>query len=310
MDKNMTLVTEFFLLGFQILHGTRIPLFVAIAIVYATTQTGNFMIITLVSVSPRLQSPMYFFLKHLSMSEVLFTTNIVPNMLHIILHEGSTMSVGCCITQFYIYIASGSVECLVLTIMSYDRYLAICNPLNYTIIMHLRLCRSLVLTGWLLCFLVVLMTVILICQLQFCKSNVINHFFCDFAPLLELSCSDTTIVQTEVQLLSIPVVISTFVFIIVTYVCIFIAIHRISSNTGRKKAFSTCSSHLASVCLYFVPLIAIYMVPYRKNLINVNKLLSMLYTVVTPFFNPLIYSLRNKEIRDILDKLMNNKKHT
>ncbi|KAM4749255.1 olfactory receptor 6C4-like [Rhinophrynus dorsalis] len=271
---------------------------------YMITLTGDFVIITLVTTSQRLQTPMYYFLKHLSMSEILFTTNIVPNMLCIILEAGRSMSVGGCITQFYIYIASGSVESLLLTVMSYDRYLAICNPLRYNYLMNNRLCSILAFCSWLMCFLIVLITIVLICQLEFCDSNVIDHFFCDFAPIVELSCSDTSLVRTEVLVLSIPTVISTFLFILVTYMCISITIFRISSSTGRQKAFSTCSAHLASVCSYYGPLIIIYLVPYRKNSLNVNKFLSTIYTVMTPLFNPIIYSLRNQEIRNVLSNFL------
>ncbi|XP_063302546.1 olfactory receptor 6C4-like [Pelobates fuscus] len=180
--------------------------------------------------------------------------------------------------------------------MSYDRYLAICKPLHYTQVMDTQLCNKVVLLSWSLSFSLVLITIILICQLEFCGPNVLDHYFCDFAPLVELSCSDTTLLRTEVLVLSIPVVLSTFVFIIVTYVCISMAILGISSINGRKKAFSTCSSHLASVCSYYGPLIIIYMVPYKVNALNVNKFLSILYTVGTPLFNPFIYSLRNQEV--------------
>ncbi|XP_073480297.1 olfactory receptor 11L1-like [Aquarana catesbeiana] len=297
-------ITEISLLGFRSC-GPCIPIFFALFLMaYLITLTGDFLIITLVSTSQRLQYPMFYFLKHLSISEILFTTNITPNMLHVLLRNGSIMSLAGCIIQFYVYIASGSVESVLLTIMSYDRYMAICNPLRYADIMNLQLCRTLVSVTWFLCFTVVLTTVILLCQLEFCGSNTIDHFFCDFDPLVALSCSDTFMVRTEVVILSVPVVASSFSFIIWTYIYIFITIFKISSSAGRQKAFSTCSSHLASVCSYYGPLIVIYMVPYQRNSINNNKFLSILYTVLTPLFNPLIYSLRNEELRLVLWKYL------
>ncbi|XP_053319909.1 olfactory receptor 6N1-like [Spea bombifrons] len=306
MYRNRTVLSEFFLIGIQT-HNvpSRILFFAILLFVYTTTVTGDFLIFVLVSTSQRLQHPMYFFIKQLSLSEIVFTTNIIPNMLGIILLKGGVISFVGCISQFYIYIASGSVESLLLTVMSYDRYLAICHPLQYTYLMGLQLCRNLTFLCWTSCFSLVLITIILICRLDFCGPNVIDHYFCDFAPLVELACSDTTILRMEVIVLSIPIVLSTFLFIIVSYIRISTAILKISSNNGRQKAFSTCSAHLASVCSYYGPLVVIYLVPYRKNSLNVNKFLSILYTVGTPFFNPLIYSLRNHEIRDVWRKYFN-----
>ncbi|KAM9312192.1 olfactory receptor 11A1-like [Gastrophryne carolinensis] len=300
MSGNKT-VTEFFLLGFHSGRPSNYIFFAVFLTTYIITLTGDFLIVTLVSTSQRLQSPMFYFLKHLSLSEILFTTNITPNMLHVLLRDGGIMSVAGCFLQFYVYIASGSVESLVLTVMSYDRYLAICNPLRYGDIMNLQLCRTMVSVSWLLCFTVVLTTIILLCQLEFCGPNIIDHFFCDFEPLVALSCSDTSVVRIEVVVLSVPVVASTFSFIIWTYMYIFITISKIATSSGRQRAFSTCSSHLASVCSYYGPLIVIYMVPFQRNF-NINKFLSILYTVVTPFINPLIYSLRNEELRYVLSK--------
>ncbi|XP_063785702.1 olfactory receptor 11A1-like [Pseudophryne corroboree] len=307
MAGNRTTVTEFFLLGFQGHEPLNILLFVVIFLAYVITLTGDCLIIAVVSKSQRLQYPMFYLLKHLSVSEILFTGNITPNMLYILLRDGGTMSFAGCIIQFYLYIASGTVESLILTAMSYDRYLAICNPLRYTDMMNLQHCQALVIASWILSFTVVLITIILLCQLEFCDSNIIDHFFCDFAPLVDLSCSDSSIVRIEVVVLSIPVVASTFSFIIWTYMCIFLTILRISSVMGRQKAFSTCSSHLTSVCSYYGPLIVIYMVPYQKHSHVVTKFLSILYTVVTPLFNPLIYSLRNEELRNVLWKFLNIK---
>ncbi|XP_073402858.1 olfactory receptor 11L1-like [Dendrobates tinctorius] len=305
MDKNQTTVTEFFLLGFQIWSPFHMLLFIFFLLIYMITLTGDFLIVILVTISHRLQYPMFYFLKHLSVSEVLFTSNLTPNMLYVISRSGGFISYTGCITQFYLYIASGSLESLLLTIMSYDRYLAICYPLRYANMMNLQFCQTLVLASWLLSFTLVLITVVLLCQLNFCSSNIIDHFFCDFAPLVDLSCSETSVIRMEVVFLSIPIVASTFSFILWSYICISITILNIPSTTGRRKVFSTCSSHLASVGSYYGPLIVIYMVPYRRDSLNVNKFLSVLYTVFTPFFNPLIYSFRNEELQRVLRRLLN-----
>ncbi|XP_018095050.2 olfactory receptor 6P1 [Xenopus laevis] len=186
-----------------------------------------------------------------------------------------------------------SIECLLLTVMSYDRYLAICNPLHYGSIMNVKLCLSMSLWSWGLAFIVALVLDLLISHLQFCGPFIIDHYFCDFAPLLELSCSDITVVQLTDVIFTVPFILTPFCFIIFTYISIVLAILRISSSTGRHKAFSTCSSHLIVVCTYFGSLITLYMVPSKGHGFNMNKILSLLYTVGTPFFNPVIYSLRN-----------------
>ncbi|XP_075434067.1 olfactory receptor 11A1-like [Ascaphus truei] len=300
LGKNQTIVTEFLLLGFQTLHNFKILLFTVFLVTYIMTISSNLLIITLVSTSHKLNSPMYFFLAHLSISDILLTMVIVPNMLRLIWGEGGTMSVAGCISQLHFFAYSVAAESLLLTVMSYDRFLAICHPLHYTTIMNFKFCLQLVIWSWLLGFVVTLILVLPISQLQFCVPNVIDHFFCDLTPLLKHSCSDTYFIEIEDCVLSIPVSLLPFVFIIGSYVCIFLSILRIPSTTGRQKAFSTCSSHLTVVCTYYGTLIIIYVVPSRGHSFNINKVLSLLFTVVTPFFNPIIYSLRNKEIGEAL----------
>ncbi|XP_073510942.1 olfactory receptor 6M1-like [Phyllobates terribilis] len=297
MGNDNKTINYFYLVGYQSNKSINILLFIIFLMTYVVTLTGDLVIAILVTKSHQLQYPMFYFLKHLSISELLFTTNITPNMLYIILNGGGFMSLAGCIVQLYIYGALGTVESFLLSVMSYDRYLAICNPLRYANMMNLQFCRSLVLSSWLLSFTSSLITTILFCQLKICGSKVIDHYFCDFTPLVDRACSDTSIVRAVAVGLAALIVVPMFSLIIWTYVLIFIAIIRISSTTGRQKAFSTCSSHLASVCSCYGPLIIIYMVPYRKDSLNVNKFVSILYTVVTPLFNPLIYSLRNEEIR-------------
>ncbi|MEE6505915.1 hypothetical protein FKM82_007381 [Ascaphus truei] len=300
LGKNQTIVTEFLLLGFQNLHSSKILLFTLFLMIYIMTLSSNLLIIALVSTSHQLHSPMYFFLVHLSLSDILLTTAIVPNMLRLIWGEGGTMSVAGCISQLHFYCCSVATESLFLTVMSYDRYLAICHPLRYTTIMNFKLHLQLVIWSWLLGFMFVLLIILPISQLQFCDPIVIDHIFCDIAPLLKHSCSDTSFIEIEEFVLSFPVTLFPFVFIIVTYICIFLTILRIPSTTGRQKAFSTCSSHLTVVCTYYGTLIIIYVVPSRGHSFTINKVLSLLYTVVTAFFNPIIYSLRNQEIKAAL----------
>ncbi|XP_018426209.1 PREDICTED: olfactory receptor 154-like [Nanorana parkeri] len=245
---------------------------------------------------------MFFFLGHLSFSDVLLTSNIVPSMLHIILSGGGIVLLGGCMTQFFLYGSSATTECLLLSAMSYDRYLAICKPLHYTTIMDLKLCFYLVLICWSLGFAITLIPVFLMQTLWFCGPNVIDHFFCDLGPLLELSCSEVSIVKYEVFVFSSLLTIVPFVFITVTYVYIFLTILKITSATGRQKTFSTCSSHLAVVCTYYGALFVMYVVPSRGQSLNMNKVVSLMYTVVTPLFNPIIYSLRNQEIKSVIQK--------
>ncbi|XP_075434331.1 olfactory receptor 1J4-like [Ascaphus truei] len=303
--KNQTAVSEFLLLGFQGLHKFRGFFFFLTLALYILTLSGNLLIVVLVSTSHYLHGAMYFFLGHLSLSDILLTTNIVPNMLRVILTERAAISFTGCLTQIYFDGLSAVAECYLLTVMSYDRYLAICHPLHYTSIMDLRLCSYLVILSWILSCTSQLIPVILISNLSFCGPNIIDHFFCDLAPFLDLSCSDTSVLELEVFMSCLPILLFPFVFIIVTYVYISLTILSISSNTGRQKAFSTCSSHLAVVSVYYGTLMALYMAPSKGQSLVAHKVLSLLYTVVTPLFNPIVYSLRNREIRAALWKFLN-----
>ncbi|XP_063785695.1 olfactory receptor 11L1-like [Pseudophryne corroboree] len=187
--------------------------------------------------------------------------------------------------------------------MSYDRYLAICHPLRYTTIMTTKLQHSLVIYCWAFGFLLTQITLIFLCQLQFCGPNVIDHFFCDAVPFVELSCTYNYALQLEIVIIDIPIVIIPFILVVISYICVFTTILGISSTTGRKKTFSTCSSHLTVVTMFYGTLITIYLVPANRDFLTVNKLIALLYIVVTPLFNPIIYSLRNQEIRDIMGNL-------
>ncbi|KAM5171616.1 olfactory receptor 11L1-like [Mantella aurantiaca] len=263
---------------------------------------GNLLIIILVSYSKFLQSPMYFFLTQLSTNDILLTSVIVPNTLYVSLYDSGTIPFAGCITQFYFFGAAETSECLLLSVMSYDRYLAICNPLRYSLLMNRWLCLKLVIVSWMLSFSLILIDTITLSKLAFCKSNIIDHFFCDLSPLIEISCSDTYILQLEVSLLSTPLVILPFIMIVISYVYIIIAIMKIKSKAGRQKAFSTCSSHLSVVIMFYGTLIGIYVLPSREQVQNTGKILSLSYTVVIPLLNPVIYSLRNKDIKKALEK--------
>ncbi|MEE6505988.1 hypothetical protein FKM82_007443 [Ascaphus truei] len=302
LRENQTTVTEFLLLGFPAIHNFKIIFFFVFLLIYIVTLAGNVLILALVSTSHQLRTPMYFFLSHLSLSDILITTDIVPNMLYVIMAEGAVISLVGCITQYLIFSTSAGAECFLLTVMSYDRYLAICHPLHYSAIMDFKLCCKMFIWSWFLGFIITLNMVILVCSFQLCNPNVIDHFFCDLTPLLEHLCSNRLIVETALSLVGIPCVILPFIFIVVTYVCISHTILRISSTTGRQKAFSTCSSHLAVVCTYYGTLFAKYVVPFKGQSLTVMKLTSLLYTVATPLINPIIYTLRNKEIQTALWK--------
>ncbi|XP_075061765.1 olfactory receptor 1468-like [Mixophyes fleayi] len=305
-ETNVTIITMIHLQGFQIPQSITYFLFFLLFIIYCMTICGNLLIITLVSYSKNLHSPMYIFLTQLAVSDILLATDILPNMVHSILVKVKRMSFTVCITQFYFFSVAETSECILLTVMSYDRYLAICKPLHYSSIVNTHICLKMVIVTWILSASVVLIQTLTITTLQFCGPNIIDHFFCDLAPLLELSCSDTTLVQLEVTVLGSLIVVIPFLIIIISYVYIIVTILQIPSVTGRKKAFSTCSSHLAVVSLYYGSLVCVYLVPTRRQSWNISKVLSLLYTVVTPLMNPVIYSLRNKDLKKAVEQMIND----
>ncbi|XP_072254771.1 olfactory receptor 1468-like [Pyxicephalus adspersus] len=248
--------------------------------------------------------PMYFFLSQLSICDILLTTDIAPNMLNIILHERTSISFPGCITQFFIFGSIETFECFLLTVMSYDRYLAICSPLHYVSIMNHGLCNKLVLTSWLLSCLLASISTLELSELEFCGINIIDYLYCDLRPLIELSCSDTSRLQLEAILICIPVLVLPFLVIVVSYTCIVLTMLKIPSYSGRLKSFSTCSSHLTVVFIFYGTLIVAYLIPKKGQSRIMSKMITMLYTVFTPFLNPFIYSLRNKDIKNILKNMI------
>ncbi|XP_069618332.1 olfactory receptor 11L1-like [Ranitomeya imitator] len=295
-EQNQTTVNGFYLLGFQASYTFRIILFFLLFLAYCGTICGNLLIITLVSTSKNLHTPMYFFISQLSISDILLTTDIVPNTLHILLKNGATITSIGCITQYCLYCSSEAFECFILTVMSYDRYVAICNPLHYTFIMTSEYCVKLTVICWLGGFSITLSDMLTTSMLNFCGSNILNHFFCDLIPLLDISCSNIFTVQLNIYLTSIPLVFIPTIIIVISYGKIIFTILGIPSSTGRQKAFSTCSSHLIVVSLFYWTIFGVYIFPTKGQTLNISKMMSLLYTVFTPMINPIIYSLRNIDI--------------
>ncbi|KAM3924522.1 olfactory receptor 11L1-like [Leptodactylus fuscus] len=297
--NNSNTVTEIWLLGFPNLQTFKIYFFLVLLLIYCVTICGNLLIILVVSYSRSLHSPMYFFLTQLSLTDILLSTTIVPNTLQVVLYDGSSVSFINCLIQFYFFSASEILESLFLTVMSYDRYQAICHPLHYTLVIDLTFCIRSVLLCWGMIFPVILPVSVSMSYLWFCGPNIIDHFFCDFDPLLKLACSDSFFVKLIDIILILPYVVAPFTVIVVSYVYIILTILKIPSVTGRQKTFSTCSSHLAVVSLYYGSLLTIYLFP---NTQTVKKFLSLLYNIVTPLLNPIIYSLSNGQIKQAFKK--------
>ncbi|KAM3920441.1 olfactory receptor 10A7-like [Leptodactylus fuscus] len=305
---NQTLVSDFLLLGFKTHLNLRLLLFSLFLVIYLVILAGNAMIIISVSLVQYLDIPMFIFLKHLALADVLFTTNIIPNMLYVIIMEGGKISTKGCFTQYYFHCISVFAQSLVLTTMSFDRYVAICQPLRYSSVMNHKLCHYLVFWSWATGILLMPSEMVSLSQLKFCGSNIIDHFFCDFAPVLKITSSDTSLVTWEDFIFTVLLIVFPFFLVIVSYTFIFISILKISTTTGRKKAFSTCSSHLVTLGTYYGTIITIYLFPVEESALTENKLKSLLYIVLTPFINPIIYSMRNREIRKAFKQLLCNLK--
>nr|XP_004672035.2 olfactory receptor 11A1 [Jaculus jaculus] len=299
-------VTEFVLLGFHDIPELHLLLFTVFTVVYIFIITGNMLIIVVVVSSQRLHMPMYFFLANLSFMEILYTSTVVPKMLQGFLQEAAISLAGC-LLQFFIFGSLATDECFLLAVMAYDRYLAICHPLQYPLLMGPQWCLGLVITAWLSGFVVDGLVVALMAQVRFCGLNYIDHFYCDFSPLMALACSDTEVAQVTTFVLSVIFLTVPFGLVLISYARIVVAVRRVPPGTSRRKAFSTCSSHLAVVSTFYGTFMVLYIAPSAVHSQLLSKVFALLYTVVTPVFNPVIYTLRNKEVHHALQRLLSCK---
>ncbi|NXE85154.1 O1020 protein, partial [Cochlearius cochlearius] len=300
--KNTTVVTEFILLGFG--NGPELDrlLFLMFLLIYVVTITGNIFIIVLMVANQHLHTPMYFFLGNLACLEICYSSNILPRMLLSYLGGDRRISVNGCFTQYYFFGCLAAAECYLLAAMSYDRYLAVCKPLHYLSRMNGKLCFQLGAASWVSGFLSNSILTFLISNLDFCGPNEMEHFFCDSFPMIKLSCSDARVAGLVTSVVAGVCSLPPFLFTFSSYLYIVITVMRIPSATGRKKAFSTCSSHLIVVILFYWSILTVYVLPRHDTQISPNKVFSVFYTILTPLVNPLVYSLRNKEVKEALRK--------
>ncbi|XP_054849827.1 olfactory receptor 2AP1-like [Eublepharis macularius] len=304
--QNRTTITHFILLGFGNVEDLNVFLFLLFLAIYLVTLSGNLLIVALVMVEQHLHTPMYYFLANLSFLESCYTSTILPRMLVGFATRDQTISLVGCILQMHFFSTLAATECYLLAVMSYDRYLAICKPLHYATLMNERTCILLVSASWTIGLLLITILTCLLSELRFCNQNAIDHFLCDFTPIVRLSCSDTQVVETAAFITSSIGILPTFLITVTSYGFIITTVLKIPSNTGKQKAFSTCSSHLTVVSLFYGSLIFVYVLPTTEKFKDLNKVFSFLYTVLNPIANPFIYSLRNKEVRTSLRKTFNH----
>ncbi|XP_069819570.1 olfactory receptor 10G7-like [Dendropsophus ebraccatus] len=301
MDNTSSLITEFMLRGIPHPKVLRVPLAVLFTLIYIVTLMVNSVLIVAVKGTPALHTPMYFFLTNLSFLDICLSSVILPKLLGTFLRY-KTMPFSGCACQLYFFHFLASCECFLYTVMAYDRYVAICRPLYYSNLMSWRMCKSFASGCWLTSSLHSMTHTVLTFTLPYCGPNEIDYFFCDIIPVLKLACADTTVNKT-VTLANIgAVALLSFLLILMSYLHILNAIMKIKTMAARKKTFSTCASHMIVVLLFYSPCIFIYMQPYSGS--SLDSTMAILYTLITPLLNPIIYSLRNKEVRVVLKKLV------
>ncbi|XP_033918157.1 olfactory receptor 1020-like, partial [Melopsittacus undulatus] len=293
--------TKFILLGITESPHVQTPLFVLFLLIYIVTLVGNVGIITLVQVSPSLHTPMYFFLTHFAFTDICYSTVISPRMLADLLSEDKTISFTACMMQFFTFAFFATVECHLLAMMAYDRHVAICQPLLYVTIISSRVCWQLVASSYLFAFLSAIICTWSMFGGSFCGPKHIDHFFCDVVPVLKLMCSDTHSSEMVIFALFTINVVSAVVVILLSYISIIHTVLRMCSAQSRAKAFHTCASHLMAVSLFFGSGFFMYLQPSSSHR-SLDKVVSIIYTMVTPMLNPFIYSLRNKEVKGALIK--------
>ncbi|XP_042531635.1 olfactory receptor 8J3-like [Dipodomys spectabilis] len=299
---NITRVTEFILIGVSDHPELQLPLFFVFLVIYGLTAAGNLGIITLTSVDSQLQTPMYFFLRHLAIINLGDSTVIAPKMLINFLAAKKSTSYYECATQLGGFLVFIVAEIFMLAVMAYDRYVAICNPLMYTVVVSRQVCVLLVSLTYLYGLFTAVVVTSCVFSVSYCSSNVINHFYCDNVPLLALSCSDTFFPQTVVFTSAATNLFFSMSIVLVSYCNIVLSILRIRSSEGRKKAFSTCASHMTAVTVFYGTLLFMYLQPQTSHSLDTDKVASVFYTLVIPMLNPMIYSLRNKDVKAALKR--------
>uniref|UniRef100_A0A4W2FHU6 Olfactory receptor n=1 Tax=Bos indicus x Bos taurus TaxID=30522 RepID=A0A4W2FHU6_BOBOX len=307
MEGNQSWIAEFILIGFQLSEDMELVLFDAplwaFSLFCVLTLLGNGVILGLISLDPRLHTPMYFFLSYLDIADMAYACSTVPQMLANLLSPAKPISAGC-ITQTFLFLTFAVTECLLLVVMSYDRYVAICHPLRYSVIMSWTVCVMLVVTSWTIGILLSLVHLVLLMPLPFCMAQKIDHFFCEIMAVLKLACTDTHINELMVLAGAVSVLVGPFSSVIISYVCIFHAMLRLQSGEGHSKAFSTCSSHLFVVGLFYGTAIIMYVGPRYGNPKEQKKCLLLFHSLFNPMLNPLIYTLKNSEVKNAMKRVL------
>ncbi|XP_021269816.1 olfactory receptor 10A7-like [Numida meleagris] len=301
--ENLSSPTSFILLGFSSAYKAQVSLCVGFSLIYLVTLLGNLLVMTLVWLDAHLHSPMYYFLGHLSFLDICYSSVTLPKILRDSFSPQKTISLVGCITQIYFFLCFGGSECVLLAAMAYDRYLAICHPLHYTALMSKKICHCLVAVSWLSGSLSSLIQALLTAHLQFCGFNAINHLFCEIPFLLDVSCSPNTLLNKAVSYaLAATIAVGSFLLTLASYVHILQAV--LQKGAERQKAFATCTSHLTVVSLFFGTGAITYLVPQSSSSKEMDKILALLYAIVTPMLNPIIYSLRNNEFQGAIRKAL------
>ncbi|XP_075067141.1 olfactory receptor 11L1-like [Mixophyes fleayi] len=299
--KNETLIMEFTILGFPGPSALQYFCFILLLSTYLLTLFSNFMIVIITLSERCLHTPMYFYLCNFSILEVCYVTVTVPKILATITLNGRLISFYGCIAQMFFFFFLSSTECFLLGVMAFDRYLAICHPLRYPALMSIIMCHKLSICSWLVGFITTFPPILLISQLQFC-SNIVNHFFCDTPPLLQISCVDTYLSDLLGFICASIVIVTSFTVTLFSYLYIVVTVLKIPTTKARRKAFSTCGSHLTVVLVYYSTVIFMYVRPKMDFVLTLNRVVSVFYIVITPILNPIIYCLRNKDVKESIKK--------
>ncbi|KAF4011977.1 hypothetical protein G4228_003134 [Cervus hanglu yarkandensis] len=306
--RNITLLSDFFLMGLTDSEDIQLVLFTLFLLMYLITVLGNMGMILIICLDSKLHTPMYFFLSHLSFLDPIYSSVITPKTLDNLLTSIKTISYLNCFTQMYFFVFLGATECFLLSSMAYDRYVAICSPLHYPVVMSIRRCCSLVFGSYLIGFTDSFVNVFCMNKLHFCDSNVIYHFFCDTSPILSLSCTDTHNIEIMIFIVAGCTLVVCLITISMSYVSILSTILKITFTSGKWKAFSTCASHLLGVTIFYGTMIFTYLKPNKSYSLGNDQVASVFYTIVIPMLNPLICSLRNKEVKNAVSRVIQKRK--